>query len=165
MDMDPEIQAMNKILEALSNLDEIARERVLRWAADRYAVSSGTPTGIERAEDQNNEIGSTEFGYFSELFDAADPSTEWEKVLVASYWFQEIEGYSEVEAFTVNKALKQLGHGIGNVTREFARAQAEKPSFIFQVKKKGSTKQARKKYKVTDAGIRKVKNMISRTGE
>ena len=46
MTMDPEIQAMSKIAEALSNLEEPAKERVLRWAIDRY-VSSGIPMGIE----------------------------------------------------------------------------------------------------------------------
>ena len=46
MTMDPEIQAMSKVAEALSNLEEPAKERVLRWAIDRY-VSSGIPMGIE----------------------------------------------------------------------------------------------------------------------
>ncbi len=39
--MDPEVQAIHKITEALSSLDnEKARRRVLRWAADRYAGSA-----------------------------------------------------------------------------------------------------------------------------
>lgn len=161
MVVDTEIQAMSKISEALSDLDESARERVLRWAVDRYAASSGISTGDERPEDQYTEI--TEFGNFSELFDAAAPSTEFEKVLVASYWFQEVEGHSTVDALTINRALKQLGHGIGNITREFTRLQDEKPSLILQVQKKGSTKQARKKYKATAAGIRRVKKIVSGT--
>jgi hypothetical protein len=162
--MDTEIQAMSKVVEALSGLEEPVRERVLRWAVARYA-SSGASIGDDELEPQGGEVDIAAFDDFSELFDAVGPSTEFEKVLVASYWFQEIEGHSSVAALTVNKALKQLGHGVGNVTREFNRLQAEKPSLVLQVKKKGSTKQARKQYKVTAAGKRKVGGMLSVMGE
>jgi hypothetical protein len=164
MTMDPEVQAMSKIAEALADLEEPARERVLRWAKARY-TASGNVVSTEEAKTKAEEADTIEFDHLSELFDAVEPSTEFEKVLVASYWFQEIKGQPYVRSLTVNKALKQLGHGIGNITREFTRLQDEKPSLIIQVQKKGSTKQARKQYKVTAAGKRRIENMVSGIGD
>jgi DNA-binding PadR family transcriptional regulator len=40
----------------------------------------------------------------------------------------------------------------------------QKPSFVLQLRKSGNTKQARKSYKLTEAGIRAVRNMISGSG-
>jgi len=160
MTIDPEIQAMTQIAEALSGLDSSVAERILRWAVARF----GSDDILINKEDQKIEGDKTDiydFSEFSELFDAASPSTEYEKVLVASYWFQEIGKQPNVNSQTVNDELKQLGHGIGNVTREFNRLQSEKPSLILQVQKKGSTKQARKLYKVTAAGKHQVEKMIT----
>jgi len=153
---DPEIQAMSDISDALSNLEASAAERVLRWAVDKYATSDFEG---KRQVDKDDKIEN--FSNFIELFEAASPSTEYEKVLVASFWFQEIMENDSVEALSVNNALKNLGHGIGNITREFNRLQKEEPTLVMQVQKKGSSKQARKEYKVTYAGIKKVKNMVS----
>jgi len=160
--MDPEIQAMSEVSEALSNLDDSARERVLRWAVDRYGASSGISAGTDQdLADQSSATDTTLFSHLSELYDAANPSTLAERVLVASYWFQEVEGQPAVHALTVNNALKQLGYGIGNITREFTKLQAVQPALILQLQKKGSAKQARKKYKVTAMGIQRVKEMVS----
>lgn len=165
MTKDHEIQAMSKIAEALSELDDAGKKRVLRWASDRYATSS-------RITEVNDEViegragvggGIEEFASLSDLFDAANPSTEAEKVLVSSYWEHEKEGAPEVDALTVNKALKQLGHGVGNMPRAFGKLQSEKPALALQIRKAGRTKQARKKYKVTEAGARRVRAMLSET--
>jgi hypothetical protein len=163
MEEDPEIQAMSTIADALSQLDDAATERVLRWARDRYAASSPLSTNGEGAVEGGGGI--EEFASLSDLFDAATPSTQAEKALVASFWAHQREGAEEVDALTVNKALKQLGHGIGNITRAFGTLQSEKPALALQVRKAGSTKQARKKYKVTQAGTRRVRAMVSGTKE
>jgi len=57
--------------------------------------------------------------------------------------------------------LKNLGHGIGNVTRACSALIAEKPALLMQVKKAGSTKQARKQYRLTTAGIQRVREMLA----
>lgn len=166
MSSDPEIQAMSKISEALSGLDEDARVRVLRWALDRYAASSAlSVTPDQDLVDQRDVPDLAQFTHLGDLYDAADPSTDGERALVASYWFQQIEGQSDVDALSVNNALKQLGYGIGNITRAFTRLQTQKPVLIQQLQKKGTTKQARKKYRVTAAGKRTVQEMVYGAGE
>jgi len=166
MKMDPEIQAMSTVAEALSPLDDETRTRVLRWALDRYAPSAGINTSRESVQEGPDDVPDiTKFSHISELFNAAGASTQSEKVLVASYWFQVIEGQSEIDARTVNGALKQLGHRVGNITSAFTSLQSRKPALAMQVRKKGSTQQAKKKYKLTTAGIQEVERMVLGTGD
>ena len=50
--------------------------------------------------------------------------------------------------------LKDLGHRASNITDALSSAMKEKPALIIQVKKSGSARQARKLYKLTDAGVK-----------
>jgi hypothetical protein len=69
-----------------------------------------------------------------------------------------------VEAQAVNTRLKDLGHGVGNITRAFEALKDEKPALIVQTKKEGSTQQARKKFRVTAEGKKKVEGMLKAEG-
>src|SRR5262245_10341747 len=92
-----EIKAMEKVAEAVTELDAEARGRVLRWAAERFSVSLSvtTPTrtpnpgGVGAANlNGNNGAGTPQFSDIAELFAAAAPESEVDKALVAGYWFQ-----------------------------------------------------------------------------
>ncbi len=168
--MDPEISAMTKVAEALEELDSAARTRVLRWAADKYEVTLAHK--VKKQEETNNsdlEASSEsdddkpqEYDAFAELFSDAAPTTTAEKVLVAGYWHQEILGQPEVTSIALNKDLKDLGHGITGMNDRFASLMSSKPQLAIQLKKSGSAKQARKKYKITKAGISKVHEMLGK---
>jgi hypothetical protein len=60
----------------------------------------------------------------------------------------------------VNKELKNLGEGILNITSALDALKAQKPALALQLKKAGKSRQARKTYKVTVAGLKFVENMI-----
>src|SRR5690606_5577212 len=102
--MDEEITAMAKISEALSGLDEGARVRVLRWASDKFEVVlhsnpkknkvSGTEEISESDDEDSEEDSSENQGYdsFADLFVAANPSESTDKLLVAAYWHQVLNG-------------------------------------------------------------------------
>lgn len=77
-----------------------------------------------------------------------------------AYWFQEIVGDSEFESAKLNRELKHMGHGLSNVTKALNSLIGKKPSLAIQTKKSGSSKQARKKYKLTHAGVQKVQEML-----
>jgi DNA-binding PadR family transcriptional regulator len=68
---------------------------------------------------------------------------------------------TDVEAQRVNTELKQLGHGVSNITRAFDALKSQKPALIMQTRKEGTSKQARKKYKVTTEGKKAVERMLS----
>lgn len=171
MEEDKEVSAMAAVNAALAGLESDAAARVLRWAADRYKVVLST-TGKEKAIDKEKAKASEEseeegknatYEHFSDFFDAADPSTEEDRVLVAGYWFQVLQGQSELDSQSLNKELKNTGHGISHMPHALDNLMNAKPRLLVQLKKKGTTKQARRRFKLTSEGIKKVKGMLKAT--
>jgi hypothetical protein len=165
-----EITAMKKLAEALSELDAEATARVLRWAGDHYGVASVAPKGrssagsaaaVAEGNDTATDDGAQRrFGDLAELHAAASPSTDADRALLAGYWFQFVQGESEFGAQAINSALKNLGHGVSNITSAFETLKAQKPALVMQLKKAGTSKQARKTYKLTAAGKNAVELLI-----
>jgi hypothetical protein len=158
--MDTEIEAMSKISDALEGLEPEAIRRVLRWATERYQVKVNlSSTGPIQLSGQAGPP--SDFDEFHELFDASNPMTSVEKALVAAYWFQVIQKHDDLDSQQLNSELKQLGHPSSNITRDLEALINRSPRFVMQVRKEGSTKQARKKYRLTREGIRAVEKMLT----
>lgn len=159
-----EITAMQKVAEAFKTLDSAAVSRVLQWAASHWGASMPKlPAGASNASSApTNGAPQSAFSDLGELFAAASPQSDADKVLVVGYWLQFIEGNDELSGFDVNKILKNMGHGVGNVTTAFDTLKARKPAPVIQLKKSGTSKQARKTYKLTIAGRQAVEAMLPR---
>lgn len=154
-----ELDAMKKIAAALEPLEDEARGRALQWAFSRYRSSKSVvayeqPSARELDSSQNTGIGG--YATFAELFDAAGPVTEKEKALVAAYWMQVCENAANFPAQSLNDLLKDLGHRIGNITEALTGLKNEKPAYVLQIKKGGTSRQARKIYKLTQEGAKRV---------
>lgn len=156
--MTNEIGTMEAIAKALDALeDEAARTRVLTWATSKYATSIRSV----RQVPSNNETPAGEFTDFPSLFDTASPKSEPEKALIAAYWHQTSQGQSDLDSQTLNTSLKNMGHGIANITDALTSLIRQKPALVLQVRKGGKTRQARKKYRVTSAGVKAVQRMLA----
>jgi hypothetical protein len=170
---DPEIAAMSQVVAALDSggLDDDARMRVLRWAADRYGVSIA-PTMPVRAsaassdglvEDKPSRIPDVRdasepvFEQFVDLFDAVDPKSDVDKALTAAYWLQVVSKQPSWQSLRVNNLLKDMGHGVPNVTSALRSAQQRKPALVRQVAKSGRAAQSWKTYKLTTSGVAHVR--------
>lgn len=169
--MDPEIKAMSAIAEALGPLDAEAVSRVLSWASERYGVVPSTARSV-RGEGASAAPAPASgapapapraFADFHELFDATNPSTGPDKALVAAYWFQVVKNQEDLDSQQLNTELKNLGHPSSNITRDLDGLINKTPRYVMQVRKEGTTKQARKKYKVTREGIKAVERMLTPT--
>jgi len=164
-----EIDAMRKVADALTPLGADACRRVLSWASDHFGIQVA-PTKIEKAEEITpagndsapNSQPHHQYDNVAELYAVAQPSTDAEKALVVSYWTQCVQGIEGVDSQSVNTQLKHMGYGIGNVTRAFEVLKQTKPQLIVQLRKSGSSKQARKTYKVTTEGEKYVQQMLNR---
>jgi len=167
MNEDPEISAMMAINEALKDLSPDSVLRVIRWAADRFKVQASKTLGEPLLPpDASSEVLPTSTPQFSDaatLFDAAGPKTGAENALVLAYWLQKIIGRDEWTGFEINSELKHLGHGIGNITDALDSLISRKPALVIQTRKSGTSKQARKKYRLTQAGITEVQKMIAQS--
>jgi len=164
-DVDRELEALRQVAIALSQLDGEAVARVLRWTADRFATRGVLPEGSERdgrgvASDGGNSSDSGIPEDIAELFERTNPATDPDKALVVGYWLQYVKGDAEFEAFAVNKQLKHLGHRVSNITKALSALIERRPQFVIQTRKEGTSKQARKKYKLTTAGKAAVEGML-----
>ena len=173
MEEDKEVSAMAAVNAALTGLELDAAARVLRWAADRYKVTlpvaagrgSGGGKGAGSSEEAEERGGNQEYEHFSDFYDAADPTTEADRVLVAGYWFQVLKGQGELESQALNKELKQTGHAVTHMPHALDDLMKAKPRLMIQLKKKGTTRQARRKFKLTTEGVKKVRGMLTTSGE
>jgi hypothetical protein len=166
---DPEIEAMGNVVAALDRLgdDNDARVRVLRWAADRYGVQIAPAEPLKPstvmldglAEDKParsadvHDAAEPTFGEFVDLFDAIDPRSDVDKALTAAYWLQVVSRQSSWQSLRVNNLLKDMGHGVGNVTSALRSAQERKPALVRQVHKSGRSAQSWKTYRLTTSGV------------
>jgi hypothetical protein len=167
-DVDKETEAIGEIAGIVGALEEDQRGRVIRYILERFKISGPS-------KDTNARAGGTlpesqtetpaDFEDFASLADACNPGTDSLRALVAGYWLQAVQGAQSFDAQSANNELKNLGHPSANITMALGSLIKQKPSFVLQLRKSGNTKQARKQYKVTEAGIRKVKEMMSSAGE
>ncbi len=57
-----------------------------------------------------------------------------------------------------------MGHGVGNITTALTNAQKHKPALVRQTSKSGKSRQARKTYKLTTAGVKYVREKVGLSG-
>jgi hypothetical protein len=164
--MGDEIKAMGAINAAMEDLEPEETKRVLRWAADKYGggevgIQPGTGgEGRAEADSRERERGGAAYERISDLMDAASPISIVDHVLVGSYWFQVVNGQDGFTGQEVNAELKDLGHGSKNITDAYTSLMGRKPPAARQVQKSGTTRQARKKYRLTEVGVRAVERML-----
>jgi len=96
-----------------------------------------------------------------DLYGTISPSSEADRALVVGYWLQVLQGEQDLDSFQINKELKNLGHGVGNITNALTSLIQRKPQLVIQTRKSGSSQQARKRYRLTDAGLKAVERMLN----
>ncbi len=161
MPMTDEIEALRAINEILNGLSPDAVARVLKWTADKHKVSLGgaatalVPFASPDSAPRDKPIAAD----LPEYFNHAQPRTSSEKALVVAAWLQAVQGSSDFDSGSVNRELKNLGHPSSNITRDFDDLIGRKPKMVVQTRKSGSSKQARKLYRVTHEGLVEVARM------
>jgi hypothetical protein len=165
--VEAELKSMGDIAKALNALsrDRAALARVLAWVSERYGVNLPNRTKqAGQSQDRMKESPSLPAGEFetlADLFSAAKPTTEADKALVIAYGVQVHEKQSEWTGLAINKELKHLGHGVSNITVALDTLISQKPQLALQTKKSGKARQARKLYKLTAEGLKRVRQMVS----
>ena len=160
-----EIESMATIDRALSGFADDAKARILNWVNAKHLgqrIDIRSPASTGGAANTNPGSTHDQFSDFAELFSAANPKLMLEKALLVAYWFQTVQGEQNLDSSTMNSELKNLGHGLTNITDAFNSLIKRKPALAMQTQK-GSGKRARKKYRLTIEGIRYVERML--TGE
>jgi len=152
--------------------DTEATRRVLQWAASAFlpdGFSAMTAIGSTLQASPAAVVGTATiepapnraFSSLPDLYAAVSPASDSSRALVVGYWFQAMQGEQDLDGFQINKELKHLGHGISNITTALSSLIERKPQLVIQTRKSGNSKQARKRYRLTDAGIKAVERMLS----
>ncbi len=161
-----ELTAMGKIREALSGLPADSIRRILAWARDAYAQVPAPRTVREDTMEAGNGPSSKSddshtTATFSEFLGRLDPNTDTDRALVAAYWINVREGKDTLGSQAANNLLKASGFKVKNITRAYLNLMATRPQLIVSVKKAGTSRQARREYKITTAGSAKVERMLA----
>lgn len=156
-----EIEAMKAVANAIKDLDRDAQGRVLTWVTGKYNIQSPDVNSLGGQPMESPSTKKQENVDLPTAFASASPESDTDRALVGAYWFQVNKGQADIDSQEVNSELKQLGHGVGNITRAFDHLMAAKPQLVIQTRKTGKAKQARKKYRVTGEGIARVKQLIA----
>jgi hypothetical protein len=159
--LDPELNALSTISSLLVDLPEESQARIVTWITSRFGAQGSPTISTRHGEGADLADESREFPDVATLFVAAKPSTGSEKALTMGFWLQECLHHEEWEGFAINSELKHLGHGLKNVTDALNALIDHRPQLVVQLRKSGKTKQARKRYKLTAEGARKVRQMVS----
>lgn len=166
MNMDPELRAMITVYEALKDLDDQAKGRVIEWVSGKFELERSGRSHFEDdqrpAEIRFEEKGLMHFGSVADAFAAANPKNTADKALVVAAYLQTSKGGTDISGREINRELTQIGHGVHNITRAVEPLIKKKPQFLIQTRKEGKTKQAQKKYRVTNEGFMYVKRLVNR---
>jgi hypothetical protein len=169
VNIDPELRAMITVYEALKDLDDEAKGRVIEWVSGKFELERSERFYPE--DDRNpveapfEEKGLLDFGSVAEAFGAANPKNTPDKALVVAAYLQASKGGTDISGREINRELTQIGHGVNNITRAVEPLIKKKPQLLIQTRKEGKTKQAQKKYRVTSEGFMFVKRLVNRVEE
>jgi hypothetical protein len=168
--MVPDISDVKKILDeinaAVSSYDPVLKERardLLLKQAFGVGVAQQPPSPqVTAAADTGLvRVDAGVPSPFSTLIEKWTPNTQADWALLGAYYFQRIVGEQNVTGFQVNRELKQHGYGVTNITDSFTANMQAEPARMHQTRKSGKSKQAKKLYLVTTAGIKYVEDRLS----
>lgn len=160
MKLDPEIRIMNEIYASLRGLDAHAQRRIMSWVLEKLSLD----LPWEMSKDTGWEIAGSGDGQPlpppSDLFDKARPENDAERVLAVAAYLQTTQPGEDLTAREITMKLASLGHSVRNITATINSLMNKRPKLMVQTLKKGTTRQAQKRYKVTPEGIAAVQMMM-----
>ncbi len=114
-------------------------------------------------EPETTGVNFEEFDSIEELFLTSDVKKVSHRILLAAAYLQEKNDLTEVSSLEINTQLKKLGYGVTNITTLINGLLNKKPPLMEVTKKEGTTKQARRKFKVTEPGFDVARNFVKET--
>lgn len=152
-----ELRVMDEVARLIEPLEPESRGRVVGWLVAKFAEVSGAsqPSGRQGTRGSAPED-------LPSLFDRAQPRTQAESALLVAYWLHQRQDSPDLDSAQINAALRDLGHGIPNITQAMTSLIKANPRLILQTKKTGNSRQSRKRYRVTSEGMKQVERMLGK---
>jgi ribosomal protein L23 len=156
---------LDEINAAVSSYDPVMKEQARDILMKRAFGVASMPreSAVPLADASSSKGEEADQVQFNSLIEKWSPTTQADWALLGAYYFQRIVGQQNVTGLQVNKELKQHGYGVTNVTDCFTINMDADPARMLQTKKSGKSKQAKKLYLVTTAGIKYVEDRLNGT--
>ena len=161
-------ELLDEINTAISSYDPVLKEKARDILLERAfgTGSAAAPSGSASAPRTRGRSrsdtpgGGDEAGDLASLLGRWTPTTMSDKALLGAYYLTRAQGEDTVTSQAINSELKRNGLAISNITRAIeANMRPDRPLMV-QEKKMGSTKQARKQYRITPAGVETVERKL-----
>jgi hypothetical protein len=112
-------------------------------------------------ETKTGITGLLKYDSLEAIFLASTVKTTGAKILLASAYLQENENFKELSSYDVTSRMKNIGQPIKHSTIAIKNLMSKKPPLLLQTGTFGSSKLSRKKFRVTEAGLRTARNYIN----
>ncbi|HEV2317313.1 MAG TPA: hypothetical protein VGV89_07045 [Thermoplasmata archaeon] len=162
--LDATLAVLDRINQAVSKYDLALRQRAIDVLMEQAfgPKSAGESRGVSHPiGGEKNPI--PRGAEFVSLVERWTPDTQPQWALLAAYFETHVKGKETTTGQDVNSTLKDHGTTVRNITDALGANMAARPAFIMQVAKSGSSRQARKTYKVTTQGAQFVEARLSGT--
>ena len=160
-------ELLDEINRTISEYDPVMKEKALDILLERaFGGSTSAPpstqsAGRPRPRGRKEASGDSAGPDLAALLERWSPTTMSDKALLGAYYLARVRGDDTVTSQAINSELKRNGLAISNITRAIeANMRPDRP-LMTQEKKMGSTKQARKQYRITQAGIDTVERRLN----
>lgn len=160
-------ELLDEINTTISSYDPVLKEKARDILLERAfggskagASAAPRPRGRPRSDSSAGGEGGSGGEDLASLLTRWTPTTMSDKALLGAYYLSRVRGDDTVTSQAINSELKRNGLAISNITRAIeANMRPDRPLMV-QEKKMGSTKQARKQYRITSAGVETVERRL-----
>ena len=135
---------------------EPVRELVKKRRGRRPQKAQPTPQ-----PEQTAVTGFMKFDTVEDLFFSSNVRTAASKILLVAAYLKEKHNLNEFSSFDINSRLKKVGDGVQNITNSINTLMDKEPPLLIQTGKMGDTKQAKRKFQVTEEGLRIARNYLT----
>jgi hypothetical protein len=172
---DRELEAMSKANAAIKDLIEEERVRVIQWLAAKYMTNYSPPrvstgslvSGVSddaESADISESDDTQQFESFAELLAASSSDTAINRVLLAAYWVQVVEGVDSFKTFELNKNLKDTGNFDENINKKLISLRGTRPAKVVQLAKTSTgAGKGHRTMKLTTHGISEAEKLLGKT--
>jgi hypothetical protein len=134
-------------------VEEAGEEEEEPLAVETAASAPDEEGQEDKKVDLQKGLGLKRYRSIETLFLSSNVKTVASKILLAAAYLQEKLSFEEISGFDINSRLKKMGYGVANISTAMNPLLRKKPPLIIQIKKAGDSKQARRKFRVTEEGL------------
>ena len=96
-----------------------------------------------------------------EIFNASTSKRPGAKMLLVAAYLQEKENLKELSSYDISSRLKKIGEEVNHPSAAINSLISKKPPLLLQTGTHGSSVKSRRKFRVTEEGLRTAKKYIN----